>query len=239
MPIAFVNGKRVNLPSSNVTPADIVKATGKNADPSTRAIIRTTTNGNERLKSDRGIQVKSGDKFQIGPDRVKGAGESYFGNKEQWRKDVIIDQVMDLSQHFFKGGKVELDDDCNWVTFDNFKLPDAWARVNPEYPFVKMMLIFPDQFPDLPTNGFYLPNHIVPPPADSHFYDRGYSGAFGGNHDEMEALAGSGWKWYCTHIKPGAWSPARIRKVGDWRYGDNLWDVITLCKEVLTNPRED
>ena len=238
MTMTIINGKRVELPSS-ATAADIVRASGRNVNPNTRTIIKTSTKGNERLKPGQSYRVNQGDKFQIGPDRVKGSGESYFGNKEDWRKQVIIDQVTDVSQHFFKGGKVELDDNCNWVTFDNFRLPDAWIRENPNNPFIKMMLIFPDQYPDLPTNGFYLPNDIKPPAADKHFYERGYSGAFGGSNEEMSALAGSGWKWYCTHIKPGAWSPARIQRVSDWKNGDNLWDIITLCKEVLTNPADD
>jgi hypothetical protein len=170
---------------------------------------------------------------------VKGAGETYFGHKDDWRKQIIIDQVSELSQKFFKNGKVELDNDCNWVTFDNFKLPESWRQANPGTVFVKMMLVFPDAYPELPTNGFYLPNNIKPPAADRHFFERGYSGAFGGSAEEMQALAGAGWKWYCTHIKPNAWRPAHVRRIGDWRNGDNLWHIITLCEEVLTNPYDD
>ena len=92
----IVNGKRVNLPSSNVTTGDITRATGKSVDPATRAVFKITPHGNERLKPGKTYAVKPGDKFQTGPDRVKGAGESYFGNKDQWRKDVIEDQVLDM-----------------------------------------------------------------------------------------------------------------------------------------------
>ena len=233
-----INGKQVNLPSSATT-ADIVRASGKQVNLSTRAVFRTNADGVERLKPGQSYAIQPGDKFQVGPDRVKGSGETYFGNKEQWRKNVIIDQVRDLSEYFFRGSTVELDDNCNWVVFDGFRLPAAWAECNPRTPTVKMMLIIPDQYPNLPTNGFYLPSDVKPPAADRHFFDRGYSGAFGGSTEEMHALGGAGWKWYCTHIKPGAWQPAHIQRVGDWRKGDNLWDIITLCKEVLTNPRED
>lgn len=235
----FVNGKLVNLPSGTATAADIVRASGKSVDPSTRAVIKKTPTGNVRLKPGQRYDVKPGDKFQVGPDRVKGAGETYFGNKAEWRRQVIIDQVADVSAHLFKGSPVELDDACNWVVFSDFKLPTAWAECNPGHEKVKLMLIFPDQYPEMPTNGFYLPKGIMPPAADRHFFDRGYSGAFGGNQEEIQALAGAGWKWYCTHIKPGSWSPARIKRVSDWRQGDNLWDILNLCKEVLTNPRED
>ena len=238
MAISIVNGKQVTLPNS-ASVSDVVRATGKSFNPGTRAVFRTTPRGNERIKPGEVIDVKPGDKFQVGPDRVKGYGESYFGNKEAWRKAVITDQVVDLSEHFFKGGEVQLDENCDWAMFSNFKLPKAWANANPGHSEVRMLLIFPDQYPDLPTNGFYLPDFLTPPEADRHFFSRGYSGAFGGDQEQMEALAGSGWKWYCTHIKQGSWQPARIRRISDWRGGDNLWDIVTLCKEVLTNPAED
>ena len=234
----YVNGKRVNLPSS-ASAADVVRAANPYVNPATRAVIKKTPNGNYRVKPGERVSVNPGDKFQVGPDRVKGSGEVYFGNKQDWRKRVIESQVMDVSANLFKGASVNLDDDCNWVVFDAFKLPTAWAECNPGNERVKLMLIFPDQYPEIPTNGFYLPSHIVPPAADRHFFDRGYSGAFGGNSEEVRALAENGWKWYCTHIKPASWSPARIQYVEDWRKGDNLWDILNLCKEVLTNPYGD
>ena len=76
MAIAFTNGKRVNLPSS-VTAADIVRASGAAADPSTRAVVRYTTRGNERLKPGQSYRVGPNDKFLVGPDRVKGSGETW------------------------------------------------------------------------------------------------------------------------------------------------------------------
>ena len=234
----IVNGKRINLPSS-ATAMDIVRASGRPADLGSRAVVRVGARGNERLKPGMSYAIQPGDKFLVGPDRVKGSGESYFGRKSDVAKALIADQVRDLSEKMFKQGNVELDEDCNWVVFDRFFLPEAWAKANPGHRTVKMMLIFPDQFPELPTNGFYLPDYVQPPAADRHFFARGYSGAFGATSEEMEAMVGAGWKWYCTHIKPGAWRPARIQRLGDWRRGDNLWDVITLCREVLTNPYGD
>ena len=88
---------------------------------------------------------------------------SYFGNKEEWRKRVIEDQVIDVSAKMFKNSPVELDEDCNYVVFNGFLLPPEWQRANPGSTFVKMMLIFPDQYPDLPTNGFYLPANLQIP----------------------------------------------------------------------------
>ena len=184
-------------------------------------------------------RVNPDDRFLVGPKRVKGSGETYYGRKEEWRKQVLLDQVRSLSENFFKGGTVLVDDNCHWVRFSNFLLPDAWARANGGRRFVPILLVIPDQFPDMPTNGFYLPDYVKAPPEDRHYFERGYGGAFGGDAEQQRILALAGWKWYCTHVIPGAWRPARIQRVGDWRKGDNLWHIITLCKEVLTNPAGD
>lgn len=164
---------------------------------------------------------------------------TYFGNKENWRKQVIESQVLDVSEKMFKSSPVELDDDCNYVVFNSFLLPPEWQRANSGLKSVKMMLIFPDQYPDLPTNGFYLPANLQIPENARHFYTRGYGGAFGETDEEIEFMRRGNWKWYCTHILPGAWQPAHLRVVDDWRKGDNLWDILTICKDVLTHPLED
>ena len=144
----------------------------------------------------------------------------------------------------FKNSPVELDEDCNYVVFKRFLLPQAWQDANPGITFVKMMLIFPDQYPELPTNGFYLPSTLQTPPSQGwkgHFHEQGYGGAFGqdGHYDEIAFMRQGNWKWFCTHIKPEAWQPAPIRKIADWRKGDSLWDILTLCTEVLTHPLDD
>ena len=237
MPMVIVNGKRVMMPDS-ATGEDIMRAAGKN--PSGRVVTMQTTSGNTRLNPGQRYSIKEGQKFAEGPDRVKASGEfTYFGYKEDWRKQVITEQVMEVSQRMFKNSPVELDDDCNWVVFKGFLLPNEWQAANPGKTFVPMMIIFPDQYPDLPTNGFYLPASLNIPHNATHFYNRGFGGAFGDNEDEMQAMADTNWKWYCTHIKPGSWRPARIRQISDWRKGDNLWSIITICKDVLTYPLDD
>ena len=237
MPMVIVNGKRVMMPDS-ATGEDIMRAAGKN--PSGRVVTMQTTSGNTRLNPGQRYSIKEGQKFAEGPDRVKASGEfTYFGYKEDWRKQVITEQVMEVSQRMFKNSPVELDDDCNWVVFKGFLLPNEWQAANPGKTFVPMMIIFPDQYPDLPTNGFYLPASLNIPHKAAHFYNFGAGGAFGENEDEMQAMADTNWKWYCTHIKPGSWRPARIRQISDWRKGDNLWSIITICKDVLTHPLDD
>ena len=237
MATVIVNGKRVNVPDS-ASSEDIIRATGRRVNPNTRAVIRNTDAANrDKLIPGRKYGIRDGEKFTTVPDRVKAA--SYFGNKEEWRKCVIEDQVIDVSAKMFKNSPVELDEDCNYVVFNGFLLPPEWQRANPGSTFVKMMLIFPDQYPDLPTNGFYLPANLQIPENAAHFYERGYGGAFGETDEEIEFMRRGNWKWYCTHIKPGAWNPAHLKVVDDWRKGDNLWDILTICKDVLTHPLED
>ena len=67
----IVNGKRVSLPAS-ATAADIIQASGRPADVGSRAVVRLGSRGNERLKPGQAYAIQPGDKFQVGPDRVKG-----------------------------------------------------------------------------------------------------------------------------------------------------------------------
>ena len=238
MPIVLVNGKKVSLPNSQTTSNEIISAAGRNSNG--RVLTKISTGKNSRIASGQSFKVNEGDKFVEGPDRVKAIEEfSYFGHKEQWQKQIIEEQVIDVSQKFFKNSPVELDDNYNWVVFKKFLLPDAWQAANPGKTFVPMMIIFPDQYPSLPTNGFYLPSSLNIPANAAHFYNRGFGGAFGENYDEMNAMADTNWKWYCTHIKPGSWRPARIRQISDWRKGDSLWNILTICVDVLTYPLDD
>ena len=238
MPTVIINGKAVSVPSS-ATPEELVRASGRQFNSDTRSVVKTKTGSNTRMKPGQREMIRDGEQFKIVPDRVKAANATYFGNKELWRKQVITEQVFEVAKKFFKKSRVELDDDCNWVVFERFLLPDEWQRANPGKTFVPMMLIFPDQYPDLPTNGFYLPASLQLPPNATHFFDRGYGGAFGQTAEEIEFMRQGQWKWFCTHIKPGAWSPARLHEISDWRHGDNLWDIITLCVDVLTHPLDD
>lgn len=239
MPRVKVNGKMVEVPSS-ATPEQIVQTASRGrVNASTRAVIVTSPSGNTRLKHGVNYAIKDGLDIKSVPDRVKADGMTYFGYKEPWQKQLIREQVNDVNGKFFKGAGYDMDGDCNWVVFHRFRLPPEWQRANRGVQNVRMMLIFPDQYPSLPTNGFYLPSSLSVPDNASHFYNRGFGGAFGQTEEEQNFMSQGGWKWYCTHIKPDAWQPARLHQISDWRKGDNLWDIVTLCIEVLTYPLED
>ena len=232
MPI--VNGKRVmNLPSS-VNAQDILNAVGETRIG--RKVLVERPEGFKTVDNNHKQKLGKDDKVKIVPIRVKATQYSYGGRKSDLQKQIIWDQIVDLEQKLFKDG-IEVDPEFNWIKV-NYRLPEAWANVN-ERKTVPLLLILPDEFPDLPTNGFYLPDYVIPPEGDYHFHSRGYGGAFGETPEEVEQMKNQGWKWYCTHILPEAWSPNRIRKIEDWRYGDNLWDIFSLIKDVLTDPHGD
>lgn len=228
-----INGKKVfNLPSA-VTGQELKEVVGESRPG--RKVLITRPEGNVSISDYQSVKLSENDKVQIVPDRIKAYEFTYGGKKSKIQKEIIFSQVADIEANWLKSG-IEIDKDFNWILVNSFKLPDAWARVN-DSPFTKILLVIPDQFPDLPTNGFYMPSTLIVPSGDSHFHSRGYSGAYGSNDDEIRELEQNGWKWYCTHIIPEAWSPARIQHVEDWRKGDNLWDVFTLIRDVLTDPR--
>lgn len=242
MAIKFVNGKQVNLPDA-VTHSEVVKASGFEGDSSSRVVkIYDGTNNppTTLLPGQRG-SIPEGGRAEVAPDRVKGTSSgTFFGTKQPWQKQVIAAQVAYVSKNYFPNEEVELDDDCHSVVFSGFHLPDVWSRANGGKKSVRMMMVFPDQYPDLPTNGFYLPSTLnVPPSGNPRFYDRAYHDAFGQDLETAKLLKESGWKWVCTQIKPGCWTPAKIRNIDDWQKGDSLRELIQLCFEVMTDPTKD
>ena len=122
MATVIVNGKRVNVPDS-ASDQDIIRASGrKNVNPNTRTVIKNTDAASrDRLKPGLKYTIRNGEKFSIVPDRVKAA--TYFGHKENWQKRLIEEQVIDVSKKMFKNSPVELDEDCNYVVFSGFLLP--------------------------------------------------------------------------------------------------------------------
>lgn len=231
MPI--IDGKRVvNLPG-HASGEDVKRAVGETR-PGRKVIIRKPE-GNITVSDFEKVRIEKEDKLSIVPDRVKASGTySYGAPKTEHQKQIIFSQVSDIEKNWFKSG-IEIDKDFHWIKIPGFKLPQAWADAN-NNAYTDLLIIIPDQFPNLPPNGFYLPNNINSPHGDGHFFDRGHGGAFGSTDSEINEMRRAGWKWYCSHIKPESWSPSRIRNILDWKKGDNLWDVLDLIKDVLTDP---
>lgn len=158
------------------------------------------------------------------PMRFKASGfPTYGGRREHVSKQIILEQVQDVSQGFYKDKVIEIDtDDANWVVFDGFLLPPRWNRIARESP---LLISFPMEYPALPPVGFYL-RASLPKSANGHLWAAAY-------HLADPAPIAKHWYWYCVYIDAHNWRPAPYRRPGDWRNGDSLWEYITLVNEVL------
>ena len=164
----------------------------------------------------------------IFPNRLKGSAAQTYGYKrDPISRRIIAEQILDVSEKFFKGKTVDLDpDNGNWVVFDDYVLPKRWKGVAKKSP---LLISFPMEYPRLPPVGFYL-KASLPGSPNGHLYKRQY--------DHVAAIADpepirENWLWYCVYIEAGNWKPAPFRYSGDWKRGDNLWDYMTLIGEVL------
>ncbi len=144
----------------------------------------------------------------------------YEGPRSEQSKALIRDQVYNVAANLFKQG-IEFDEDnCNWFVAPKYRLPRIWGgRTTP------LLIVFPTLYPEIPPIGCYVRKTITQS-ANGHLYNEAYHNAY------KEPLR-HGWKWYCVYVSSGAWQPARIRRLGDWRQGDNLWTYLTLINEAL------
>ncbi|WP_417733860.1 hypothetical protein [Roseovarius sp.] len=158
------------------------------------------------------------------PERMKGAGEpTYGGTRSQLSKQVIFEQVQSVSQGFYKDKAIDIDsDNANWVVFDEYLLPPRWKGIARSSP---LLISFPMEYPSLPPVGFYL-RASLPKSANGHMYQAAY-------HSADKAPLSKNWFWYCVYIDAQNWKPAAIRRSGDWRNGDSLWEYITMINEAL------
>ena len=89
------------------------------------------------------------------------------------------------------------------------------------------------KYPALPPVGFYLPEELR---AGLHSgFSQGYHGAYS-NKLLMDHIQ---YRWYCSSIIADTWEPAKLKYVEDWRKGDNLWNVVALISEVLSDFSDD
>ena len=242
---ATINGKRVEIegPVSGALLAN--EAThgraGRRAimtdkqGVSNRNIDRNKIYNPEDLKRDDGKPIR----ITTIPERVKGADiepvGTFFRTRSVLSKRLIRDQVYAVAGHMFKGQNITFDEDqAHSVIIPRFILPLGWKpKTTP------LMVIFPVEYPYLPPTGFYIHKDCVPPPdKPGHLFSgHAYYGTFGEKEEEKKWLRDNNWAWYCAHVQAGAWRPARIHELGDWRFGDNLFTLFTLINEVL-NERE-
>lgn len=154
--------------------------------------------------------------------------------RPKWQNEVILQQIADLEEHFTHED-ILVDNMRNpiMMVINNFHLPKATQLLNPGIKTTKLLIALPDQYPFLPPVGFYLPEEIN---AGKH---SGFSVGYHGAYTNSELMNGIRYRWYCSSIVADTWEPAHFRHVEDWRKSDNLWNVITLITEVLSDFSDD
>lgn len=158
------------------------------------------------------------------PPRLKRSDTpSFGGNRSQLSKQIIFEQVQDISEKFYKDRSIDIDeDDANWVVFVEYLLPPRWKGIARQSP---LLITFPMEYPKLPPVGFYL-SASLPKSANGHLYQAAY-------HSADKQPLSKHWFWYCVYIASENWRPSPYQRPGDWRRGDNLWDYITMIGESL------
>ena len=146
---------------------------------------------------------------------------SFGGRRSELSRQLITEQVYDVAANCFHQGVAFDEEDANWFVVPEYRLPAIWGGET-----TPLMIVFPDQYPELPPVGFYLKADLAGSP-NGHLFDQAY-------HEAWKEPLKYGWKWYCVYVEPGAWRPAYIRRLDDWQKGDNLWSYISLINEVLS-----
>lgn len=235
--IVTIRGKDFCIDGNSTTTNDIRRATGIKQG---RQIIIQTDNGMTALEDGVKYSLPPRAKYKDAPGVRKAANYSEadysYGKyrRENWCNQVILQQIEDLERNFCRED-IMVDDINNpiKIMIPHFKLPEATRRLNPGYKTVPLIIVLPDQYPYLPPVGFYLPEEIS---AGKHSgFSSGYHGAYT-NEFLMDKIK---YRWYCSSIVADTWQPANFKYIEDWKKGDNLWNVITLITEVLSDFSDD
>lgn len=211
MPTVVINGRRVVVPSS-AEEAHIRQA-GQIAND--RALIVRRREGNFVITRGSRVTPADGDVFTDAPRRIK-------GNRHNER---IQRELQMIAPRFAHSGGVMCDDEnWDWLIIPNYPLPERWKTRTGKVLWCKLLIVFPETYPETPPIGFYLNRKfwLNDGSRDSHLTGQSYDGA----PDLREA----GWYWYCVRVEGGAWKPQ-----ADYMKPDNLWTFLNMVRESLTN----
>ena len=218
----IVNGRQLDYNGSGIRGRDIIS--NLPPDSGRRPVIRSKGMEFEEVNPDKWydekeLKDKNGAPVKVSsiPDRTKGVE---FGLPRDIRsKSIIKDQVYDIAANLFKDG-IDFDErNTDWMVVNRYRMPRIWQVRE-----ARLMILFPSAYPEMPPIGFYIDSHVTSP--NGHLFPQAHHGA-------SAAPTMKGWKWYCAFVNGGAWQPAYIRNLNDWRRGDNLWTYMTLVNEVL------
>ncbi len=110
----------------------------------------------------------------------------------------------------------------DWLVIPYYPLPARFEERRCD-----LLIVFPETYPETPPIGFYLNQRfqLRNGKHDPHATGKAY-------HDAPD-LTEQGWHWYCVQMDmkaTGAWRPQV-----DHRKPDNLWTILNMIREALTN----
>jgi hypothetical protein len=159
-----------------------------------------------------------------------GTGGSGFSDDQlvvdpspSFRNDRIEREVFMIAARFAQSEGIFFDErNKDWLMIPKYPLPERW-----EERWCKLLIVFPETYPETPPIGFYLNKEFQLKRGgnDSHLTGRA--------HDGAADLMRQGWFWYCVRIEArsaGGWQPST-----DYRQPDNLWTFLNMVRESLTN----
>jgi len=139
------------------------------------------------------------------------------------RDERIEEEILMIAPRFSSHGGIYFDEqNKDWLMIPKYPLPERWKER-----WCKLMIVFPNTYPDTPPIGFYLNRkfNLKKGRTDNHLVGQAYHGA--------PNLLEQGWHWYCVRMEAnsqGGWQPS-----GDCTKPDNLWTYLNMVRESLTN----
>ncbi|HIE00974.1 MAG TPA: hypothetical protein EYP59_11925 [Thiotrichaceae bacterium] len=139
-----------------------------------------------------------------------GTQKGVYSRRETYIKAHVASVAEAYGERY--GQSVQLDRQLNFVFIPRFTLPRKWGtRTTP------LLVWLPQQYPDVPPNGFYLSKNCDGP----HIFSRNVYG-------DSPDLSSKGWNWFCVHCNDG-WHPNE-----DPTKDDNLWTFLDVVRLSLS-----
>jgi hypothetical protein len=229
----IINGRRItNIPDAGAYGEAIIEE--MKLQPGRRPVLKKPEGFEQieprKLYRKRDVLDRKGRPLGVTdiPDRTKGDGTLFGGQRSRLSKAIITEQVFDLQENLYNDERgLDFDmDNADWMVVPRFRLPQLWHDIARDTP---LLIMFPTEYPAVPPIGCYMKASIPQSPT-GHFYTQAFHQASSAPLDQAQ-----GWKWFCVYVAPGSWRPAAVRKPGDWRHGDDLWTYMSLINEALAS----
>jgi hypothetical protein len=182
-----------------------------------REHVQKLVGSDRRIVVRRGAEARPLDQFpsdfNLGNDvNLKHYPASTAKGAMSRRERFIRAQVASIAEVYGEryGQTIQLHKNLDFVVIPRFSLPRQWGMKT-----TPILIWFPQDYPDVSPNGFYLSKSCEGP----HIFSRN---VYGNSPD----LSVYGWNWYCTHTH---WRPD-----ANPNDGDNLWTFLDIVRMSLT-----